>query len=134
MLRKGINVEKTNLLMKKYQSLHIGGQALFLSTQLLKTPVNEKIKIGNSSKEMAQMALFFIKDMLPLHVIMSTNFYRRYHLSLNASTLQKIYPIILLLYPNSADVETLKLPKSLQLLYFPLRPFLWAWRKTRKIV
>lgn len=134
MLRKGINLDKTNLLLKKYQSLHLVGQALLLASQLLKTPINEEMKlltVGNRSKEIAQMAIFFIKDILPLDIIMSSNFYRHYQFSLKSSNLQKIYPIILLFYPNSADAETLRLPKPLHFLYFPLRPFLWTWRKTR---
>ena len=36
------------------------------------------------------------------------------------------------LYPYPEDAEILPLPKYLQFLYFPLRPFLWAWRKTMK--
>ncbi|MNI90350.1 hypothetical protein D3C73_1478650 [compost metagenome] len=33
------------------------------------------------------------------------------------------------LYPYAADAKTLPLPKPLHGLYFPLRPFLWTWRK-----
>ncbi|WP_169800910.1 hypothetical protein [Paenibacillus jilunlii] len=33
------------------------------------------------------------------------------------------------LYPYAVDAKTLPLPKPLHVLYFPLRPFLWTWRK-----
>ncbi|MEH7475490.1 hypothetical protein V7158_27690, partial [Priestia megaterium] len=45
---------------------------------------------------------------------------------------QKITYAILLLYPRSWDADTLTLPKSFHFLYFPLRPFLWIWRRMRK--
>lgn len=135
MLRKGIDFDKTNLLMEKYQCFYSEGQALILASQILKTPIEEENKIltvENRSKELAKMAMFFIIKKMPLDIIMSTNYYRRYQLLLKTSKLQKIYPFILLFYPNYADVQTFKLPKLIHFLYFPLRPFLWAWRKTKK--
>ncbi|MGE7592959.1 nucleotidyltransferase domain-containing protein [Peribacillus frigoritolerans] len=135
LLGKGIDFEKTNLLLKKYNNIHIVGQALILASQLLGTPINDKMKtskVKKSSKELAQMVLFFIKDMLPLETIMSTNDYERYKFSLKTSNLHKIYPILLLFYPTIADAETLRLPKSVHFLYFPFRPFLWAWRTATK--
>jgi hypothetical protein len=45
---------------------------------------------------------------------------------------QKVLYIISTLHPYYTDVETLPLPKYLHFLYFPLRPFLCIWRKTRK--
>jgi hypothetical protein len=135
MLRKGLDLEKTNILLKKYRCTHIGGQALILASQLLTTPINNKLKFLTNerlSNELAQKAISFIKEVAPLHVIASTNYYRSYLFSLNASNLQKIVHFMLLFYPSSTDTKTLRLPKALHFLYFPLHPFLWVWGKTRK--
>ncbi|WP_419881708.1 nucleotidyltransferase family protein [Peribacillus sp. B-H-3] len=129
-VRSGINLNEVNLLLKNYQSIHLVGQALILASQLLKTPINEEMKLLNvksRSKELAHKALFVIKD----RCLLDTNYYKHYCLSLNSTNLQKIYSFMLLFYPNSADAMTLRLPKSLHFLYFPLRPFLWVFRKTR---
>ncbi|SFC52330.1 Uncharacterised nucleotidyltransferase [Bacillus sp. OV322] len=134
LVRGGINLNKVNILLKNYQILHLVGQALILSSLLLKTPTNEDMNlliVKSRSKELAYKALPFIKDILPLDITMSSIYYKRYRLSLNSKNLQKIYSIMVLFYPSSADAMTLRLPKTLHFLYFPLRPFLWAIRKSR---
>ncbi|MFP3510717.1 nucleotidyltransferase family protein [Peribacillus sp. SIMBA_075] len=135
MIRRGVDFNRVEILLRKYQSLNIAGQALILTSELLNTPLNDKMKVlvtGNRSKKLSQMALSFINEMKPLNIIMSTNYYRRYLFSLKSSNSRKILRIILLFYPSSADAKTLELPKPLHFLYFPLRPLLWAWRKIRK--
>lgn len=134
MVRKGLKFEKVSLLFRKYHCNHVGGQALILASQLLNTPINHELHIftiKRRSRKLAQMVIYFIKEIVSLQEIMSTNHYKRYLYSLRSNT-QKFYSIVMLLYPNSRDVETLRLPKPFHFLYFPLRPFLWAWRKTRK--
>ncbi|MBO0996447.1 nucleotidyltransferase family protein [Bacillus sp. SD075] len=134
MLRKGFYLDQYNTLLKKYQIPHIVGQALILSLQLLKSPIKEEMKplmLENHSKKLAQNTIFFIREMVPLHIITSTYNYKRYLFSLNTSYLQKTIHIILLFYPNTMDEKTLKLPKSIYFLYFPLRPLLWIWRKRK---
>jgi hypothetical protein len=44
---------------------------------------------------------------------------------------QKIQFIASFMFPYPEDAETLPLPKALHVLYFPLRPFLWGWRKVK---
>ncbi len=134
LLRKGLNFEIIKIIMKKYQNRHIVGQALILASGLLKTPIEKgggKLTEGSDSKKMAQNTLVFIKDTESLTNIMTTKYYKRYLRSL-MSTLQKFLYCLILLYPSSSDAKTLRLPKSIHFLYFPLRPFLSAWRKTRK--
>ncbi|TKH00649.1 nucleotidyltransferase family protein [Peribacillus simplex] len=135
MVRNGLDFEKANTILKKYRSSHLGGQALILASQLLKTPIKEEMKIltvGNRSKNLSQRAIFFIKGLEPLHNITSTNYYRRYLVSLKTSNFHKISHLVLLFYPSSIDAKTLRLPKPLHFLYFPLRPFLSLWRMARK--
>ncbi|CAH0283554.1 hypothetical protein SRABI80_03777 [Peribacillus frigoritolerans] len=134
MLRKGLDIKKINKLLNKYQSNHIVGQALILASQLFKTPIEKDLinltEVKNS-KKLAQNALDIITGTTSLENIMSTKFYRRYLFSLN-SRIQKFFHILILFYPSSLDAKTLRLPKPLHFFYFPLRPFLWAWRKTGK--
>ncbi|MFD0047954.1 nucleotidyltransferase family protein [Actinomycetes bacterium NPDC127524] len=136
MVKKGVSLNEANILLKNYKNLHLVGQALILTSQLFKTPINEEMQLvieNSRSKELAHKALIIIKDMLPLEKIMSTNYYKRYRLSLKSKSLQKIYSIIVLFYPSTADAMTLRLPKPLHFLYFPLRPFLWVYRNIKPL-
>ena len=57
-------------LLKRYQYLHVGGQALILASQLLKTPLVEEMKpllSGNTSRRLAQDAIFYLEEMVNLH-------------------------------------------------------------------
>ncbi|WJE46131.1 nucleotidyltransferase family protein [Peribacillus frigoritolerans] len=134
MLRKGLKLKDINLLISKYQNRNLVGQALILASELLKTQMNndwEKLTEGKNSKKIAQNAIEFIKGTESLATIMSSKYYKHYSLSLN-SILQRFFFFLILFYPSSTDLMTLRIPKSLHLLYFPLRPFLVVWRKTRK--
>ncbi|WP_454862022.1 nucleotidyltransferase domain-containing protein [Peribacillus frigoritolerans] len=143
MIRKRVINEKNNVLLKNFQQYYLGRHALILSSQLLNTPFNEEMQsltTGKRSRKQAQMAIFYIIEMgnsysnepfsikLNLHKSFVLNLYQ----FSTKSNLQKIFYIIKLFYPSPADAETLKLPKSLQFLYFPLRPFLWVSRNIRK--
>ncbi|PEF41080.1 Renal dipeptidase [Bacillus sp. AFS094228] len=135
MLSKGFNIVNANILMKTYQSQHMVGQALILVSELLKTPINEDMMIltkGSQPRKLADSALYFIKEMEPLHILASTYKFRRYLFLLKPSIVQKVIHFILLFYPTSSDVKTLRLPKTLNFLYFPLRPFLSIYRMLRK--
>ncbi|MFJ8265544.1 nucleotidyltransferase family protein [Peribacillus asahii] len=135
-IKKGIDFDKIIFVLKKYHSFHIAGQAIILSSELLKTPINEKLRlltVSNRSRTLAQTGVNFIKEMLPLQIITSSNIYKRYQFSLYSSYMQRIYSFMLWFYPSYFDAETLKIPKSFHFLYFPLRPFLLAWRKIRKL-
>jgi hypothetical protein len=59
-------------------------------------------------------------------------YHKRYLFSLLTNG-QKLQFIASLLFPYPEDAATLPLPKSLHGFYFVLRPFLWLWRKYRKI-
>jgi hypothetical protein len=59
--------------------------------------------------------------------------YHSRHLFSLMSNQQKILFIMSQLYPYPIDAKTLPLPKFLHFLYFPLRPFLCLWRKTKKL-
>ncbi|PEZ83320.1 nucleotidyltransferase family protein [Bacillus sp. AFS017274] len=128
MLKKGLNLDKTEKLFKKYKRQHLGGQALILASQLLKTPINKRMKFltaGNRSKVLSEWSIFFIEEMNQF------NYPKEYTVLLKSKT-QIFLTKMKAFYPDSRDVETIKLPKSLHFLYFILRPFLLVWRKRRK--
>ncbi|MFS0596008.1 nucleotidyltransferase family protein [Peribacillus frigoritolerans] len=133
MLRKGLKLDDVYPLISKYQNRKLVGQALILTSVLLKTHMNkdwESLTEENDSKKIAKNALYFIKGTESLETIMSSKYYKHYSLSLK-SNLQKLFLFLILFYPSSADLMTLRVPKPFHFLYFPLRPFLVVWRKTR---
>ncbi|MDM5313201.1 nucleotidyltransferase domain-containing protein [Peribacillus frigoritolerans] len=134
LLGKGLDLEKASKILNKYSSYHLLGQTLILVSELLKTPINKELQIFTEeyrSKKLAQSAVFFINQLVPLETIMSSTLFKRYIISLRSSNFQKFIYILLLSYPSSVDANTLRLPKTLHFLYFPLRPLLWIWRRTK---
>ena len=137
-MKQELNWELLRHLFNKYHYRHIAGQAIILSSQLLKTKITKEIKLlnfGNQSKRLAQEAIFYCEKMVNLHtepVPDDIRTYHKRHLFSLMSFQQKCLFRLSLLYPHSIDAETLPLPKKLHFLYFPLRPFLWGWRKIRK--
>lgn len=131
------DVEKMNSLMRKYQFSCLVGQSLILISQLLGTSIPEALKrltVKNHSRNLAQGTLFYFEKMVNLHTEPLPEEVARYHkhyLFSLKSNQQKFFFLISMLHPYPADAETLPLPKKLHFLYFPLRPILWAWRRTR---
>ncbi|WP_416149852.1 nucleotidyltransferase family protein [Salipaludibacillus sp. HK11] len=123
---------------KENRSVSIGGQAIILTSVCLNSPRNEKLKRifqGNRSRRLAQDAIFYFEDIVNLHtdpVPRYISIYHKRHLFQLMSINQRIIFMLSFLYPYPEDAETLPLPKKLHFLYFPLRPFLWGWRKARK--
>lgn len=128
---------ETFKLLRKYQYFHLGGQSLILTSNLLNTKVDEEIMAlfdGKRPKQLAQDALFYIKQMVNLHtepLPQEVANYHKRHLFNLMSKRQKVLFSLSFLYPFAIDAETLPLPKVIHILYFPLRPLLMIWRKTR---
>lgn len=137
-VRQGLDWKSLSKLLKKYQCMHLAGQALTLSSQLLGTPMAGDmlaLALRKYSGELAQSAIFYLENMVNLHTDPVPEEASRYHgryLFLLKTNSQKFLFILSFLYPYPEDAEILPLPKQLHLLYFPLRPILWIWRKTRK--
>lgn len=137
-VQQELDWSKLYQLLKKYQYLHVGGQALILVSQLLKTSIVEEMKrllSVNISARLAQEAIFYLEEMVNLHtdpVPENVAMYHKRHLFSLMSKRQRFFFILSFLYPYPEDAEVLPLPRYLQFLYFPLRPFLWAWRKSTK--
>lgn len=125
-------------LLRRYQVAHVGGQAIVLTSQLFYTKIPNELQyflLDKRSVKLAQEAIFYLERMVNLHtdpVPEDVSNYHKRHLFSLMSMQQKALFILSFMYPYPEDAETLPLPKPLHILYFPLRPFLWAWRKTKK--
>ncbi|WP_430786403.1 nucleotidyltransferase domain-containing protein [Virgibacillus flavescens] len=133
-----LNGKKLDKLLIKYQCHQLGGQSLTLASELLNTTLSNELKHLSGNKhqlKLAQQAVFYLESMVNLHTYpvpeKVAQYHKRYLFSL-MSLRQRFLFIISFLYPYYEDVETLPLPKRFHFLYFPLRPILWAWRKTRR--
>ncbi|TXC92350.1 nucleotidyltransferase family protein [Metabacillus litoralis] len=123
--------------LKKYDFMKIGGQSIFLANQLLDTSVDEYIikeTFCDRSKKLANEAVFYLERMINLHSeplpAEVSNFHKKHMFHL-LTLRQKILFVLSFLYPYPEDVDVLPLPKKLHFLYFPLRPFLWGWRRIK---
>ncbi|CAM3554506.1 nucleotidyltransferase family protein [Marinicrinis lubricantis] len=117
-------------MIKEYQYAQIAGQMLNLTSLLLGTLVPRDMRCwreGRYVQKLTQKSLQYIQhQLMPKRDLKS----RLYLFSL-LSTKQKWIYLFSRLMPNSYDAEVLPLPKSLHFLYFPLRPFLWFWRRMK---
>lgn len=123
-----------NKQLRKYSYLHVGGQAITLAVYVLGTKLPMTTIVSNRAKQLAQQAIFYLESMINLHtdpLPSEVSCYHKRHLFALMSTRHKLLFLMSFLYPYPEDVEVLRLPKQLHYLYFPLRPLLWAWRKTR---
>ncbi|GAB1793268.1 nucleotidyltransferase domain-containing protein [Priestia megaterium] len=145
-LRKKMHLQNNNLLTKEHPYYFILGQALILTSQLLKTPINIDMQIlikEKRSRKLAELAAAYIREMgyiytsdskkgtkkSPGNIGLYKTFRTNCYLFLTMSNSQKFFFAIKLLFPSNSDMETLRLPDYLHFLYFPLRPFLSIWRK-----
>ncbi|NHC43545.1 nucleotidyltransferase family protein [Bacillus sp. MM2020_1] len=136
MIKQGINWREIVYLLKTLNYNHLAGQVFILLSQLFGTsmPVElNPLKVGNKSINLAKRVWPFIGQMdnlhnepLPYGILASFN---KYLYSLMTFK-QKCFYYYGYLFPVPEDVEILPLPKQLYFLYFPLRPFLWVWKKT----
>ena len=136
MARRSLNWGMLIPLMRRYQCLHLGGQALTLAAGLFHTPIPHEagpMLLGVRQRELAQRSLYFIQDIISFAPSSREldRIYKRYLFALKTKR-QKSGYLISQLYPSFRDTEALPLPKSLHFLYFPLRPFVWLWRQVRQ--
>ncbi|TWE04183.1 putative nucleotidyltransferase-like protein [Peribacillus frigoritolerans] len=137
-----MTTEESISLLKKYRyhhstgQRHYLGQALILVSVLLHTPINEEMQLLANKKgsgKLAKMTLIYLTKRANLNLTKSEDelakYDNRYIIKIK-SGMQKSIFILKLIFPNPKDAEVLMLPKPFRFLYIPLRPFLWAKRKT----
>ncbi|MBD1378840.1 nucleotidyltransferase domain-containing protein [Metabacillus arenae] len=135
MMKQEFDWKKTKKHLKKFQFLTITEQALILCSQLFKTPINTGLqqKINNRSWKLAQSTIFYYEQLINLHrepLPADVAKYHKNYLFSIKSLQHKFLFILSFLYPYPMDIKVLRLPKFLHFLYFPLRPFIWFFRKT----
>lgn len=117
----------------RYSANAVVGQALILSGGMFDTPIDEELNFlenPNASHKMAQRAIPFIKDIVSFNALPNKLVFRyRLYLLLLRSPLERVRYALSLLYPNRRDILSLPLPKALHFMYFPLKPFLWIYRR-----
>lgn len=137
LVSKDLNWLEVKKRLEKHYMEQVGGQSIILAEELAGTPCTEemrKIASGNRCRKLAQDAIFYLETMINLHtypVPEDVSVYHKKHLFSLMSAHQKILYGLSTIHPYADDAKTLPLPVKLHFLYFPLRPFLWAWRKTR---
>ena len=138
LLTKDIDWKAERKLLRHYGYSYFGGQAINLCTRLLNTKIPNEIKSLSDRKRsnrLAESALFYIGNIVNLHsepLPKEVASYHKKHLFLLMSSEQKLLYIASFLFPYPEDAQILPMPKFLHFLYFPLRPFLWAWRRTKR--
>ncbi len=122
-------------LLKRYNYEAAAGQTLILAGDLLETPVDSRLSAladKPKARRLAQLALFYVSRMVNLHnppLAPEVKRHFKYYQPAILTPWHQFLYVAGFLYPYAADARTLPLPKPLHVLYFPLRPFLWAWRK-----
>lgn len=122
-------------LLRRYGSSAVGGQALILAAGLLESPVAPGLSpLADSPKarRLAQRALFYVARRVNLHNPPLEPEVERHYKYYQPAILSRWHQVLYVsgyMYPYAVDAKTLPLPKALHFLYFPLRPFLWTWRK-----
>lgn len=137
MSKEIINIKKLKQIYESIGGQHLAGQSLLLTSKLFSTRLPNQLELlthNKRSQKLAYSALFFIKNKVDLSPDGEKSIigqHKHYLYSL-MTWKQKLSAIIDYLYPSPKDVLLFPLPKSLHFLYFPLRPFLWLWRSSRK--
>jgi len=134
-LKKEINYMKLLELLEKYEANRSYAQAIDLCDNLLDSKVGEKlhnlIRYDKHQLKLTQIAIYFINNSISPHAKeKSGKFYKKYSKSLRTKK-QRLLLIMKLMYPSSSDAKVFPLPKPLHFLYFPLRPFIWSYRRIR---
>ncbi|USK31654.1 nucleotidyltransferase family protein [Bacillus sp. F19] len=138
MMGQDIDWNRIQVLLKKYHFINQGSQALVLASELLNAEVNTDMTHmveNKKSRGLAQEAIFYFERMVNLHTDPVPDDICKYHakhLFSLMSPKQKLLFLLSCIHPLPEDAETLPLPNRLHFLYFLLRPFLWAWRKTKR--
>ncbi|MFC4103159.1 nucleotidyltransferase domain-containing protein [Paenibacillus xanthanilyticus] len=138
LLQREANWELTARMFRQYDAAHLGGQAVILANGLLGAPIPKGLRGLTThplALRLANDVLAFVRDIVNLSPKPETKEmaakYRRYLFAMMSNRERGLY-VMSQIYPSSWDAQALPLPKSLHFLYFPLRPFLWYWRKRKQ--
>ncbi|MFD1450922.1 nucleotidyltransferase domain-containing protein [Oceanobacillus sojae] len=140
LMEKELNWNRIYNRLKRFGYLQVGGQGMILVSELFNRKLSNEMQqylVNSRSKRLAAKSIFYLESMINIYTLPLPENVVKYHkkyLTGLMSTEQRILFTLSLLYPYPDDMKTLPLPKTLHFLYFPLRPFLWVWRKRKKHV
>lgn len=132
-----INSNDMRAHFERYGGQQYVGQAFVLLSRLFSVEIPRDLTVlimNPKAHRLAQSALYYIKRIVKLNPVPEKSVawrYNRYLFSLMTGK-QKVLYIWNKFLPNSRDASVLPLPKSLHFLYYPLRPFLWFWRRMKQ--
>lgn len=112
------------------------GQSVVLASSLLQAPLApelQQLASRRRSVRLAQDAMFYLSQMVHLHkepLPEEVRTYHKRHLFALMPLRHKCLFILSFMMPYPEDVKVIRLPRMLHYIYIPLRPFLWAWRKS----
>lgn len=132
-----INSNDMKAHFERYGGQPYVGQAFILLSRLFSVDIPHDLTVltmNSKAHRFAQSALYYIKRIVKLNPVPEKSVawrYNRYLFSLMTGKQKALY-ILNKFLPNSRDASVLPLPKSLHFLYYPLRPFLWFWRRMKQ--
>ncbi len=138
LVNQHLNWKLLTKMLTKYNYTQVGGQAILLNMVLLDMKPTKEMSLiiqDFQTRKIAKLAIFYLERMVNLHndpVPLDIATYHRSYLFQIKTIKQKIYFVLSFLFPYPEDAHVLPLPKKVHFLYFPLRPFLWIWRKYKK--
>lgn len=134
LMKTNVDLSLLKYNIKRNAAKHVTGQAIILVSELFKTDVSAEIKSAVVTREayrLARLSLIYVKEIVQLNPVPEKRLawkYKRYMFAL-LSGRHKLNYALQHFMPSPADIALIPLPKRLYLLYYPLRPFLWFWRK-----
>ncbi|MBO7747801.1 nucleotidyltransferase family protein [Paenibacillus sp. MWE-103] len=124
----------------KLDLMHVVGQVMVLLSELFDFSLDSRCRAMAAhakSQRLADEAIKIIDEYIYLLDKQTPSMAQAYFKSYNSLLLtsrQRWKRNVNKLYPNYLDVKALTLPRWLHFMYFPLRPFLWYWRKKKQRV
>ncbi|WP_191556875.1 nucleotidyltransferase domain-containing protein [Metabacillus idriensis] len=138
LIKQNVDWDFLMRLLRRYQYSHICGKVIILANRLLQTPIPNQSKqlISKRAFKLAELTMFYITRMVNLHSPPLPKAVEKYHaryLFSIKSLSHKVYYLVSCMLPFPKDKEVIMLPSSMHFLYIPLRPIIWAMRKSKKI-
>lgn len=130
LIKLDVPIQQSHYYMEIHDCKSLVGQAYYLASQLIGTPLSKDMKelaISQRSIELAHYAF----DLIKKSEISDAETLKNY-LKQIKSPKRRMIMLLGRLYPGPMDAELLPLPRKLHFLYIPLRPFLWMWRRIRQ--
>lgn len=134
-LEQPLDLVEIQTLLAKRGCLHMMGQALLLRQELFEGEIPESfvhLTKDRKSKRMAKMAMRIIEEQndpgKANQTLYEYWYWKRYFWLIRDSS-RRFEFVWHHLIPNQQDKEIIPLPKSLHVLYIPLRPLTWSLRR-----